>query len=140
MRLGQRRAEKRREGDYDAARAACAALLAGAAGSGRYGSGGDAARNSQRIFADLADNGRLDGKYTRAQIDRALRTPSLKGYEHPAAGDSGSSDSSSLSASSERDWTIPFSGLDFALFAAVGGPLLLLGGSLGRIARVRVES
>ena len=124
-----------------AAKAACAALLAGA----MLALAGTAAaatpqETSQRIFADLADNGRLDGKYTRAQIDRALHTPSLKGYERPAAGNTGSSDSARLTAASDSEWTIPFSGLDFALFAAVGGPLLLLGGSLGRIARVRVES
>ena len=124
-----------------AARAACVGLLAGAslvlAGPAAAATPQD---TSQQIFADLADNGRLDGKYTRVQIDRALHTPSLEGYERPAAVNPGSSNSAPLSASSERDWTIPFSGLDFALFAAVSGPLLLLGGSLGRVARVRAES
>jgi hypothetical protein len=123
-----------------AARAACAALLVGAtlvvAGPAAAATPQE---TSQRIFADLADNGRLDGKYTRGQVDRALRTPSLKGYEAPAAS-TPASNSASLAPASESDWTIPFSGLDFALFAAVSGPLLLLGGSLGRIARLRVES
>ena len=46
---------------------------------------------------------------------------------------------SSLPGSS-TDAPLPFSALDFALFAAVGGPLLLFGGSLGRLARVRVNA
>jgi hypothetical protein len=91
---------------------------------------------SQRIFADLADNGRLDGKYTRAQIDRALHTPSLRGYEaqrirRPA--------SVRVEASAEdgRGLSLPFSGIDLALLGAVGAPILLLGASRGRFARVR---
>ena len=42
--------------------------------------------------------------------------------------------------SSSADGPLPFSALDFALFAAVGGPLLLLGGGVGRLARVRVNA
>jgi hypothetical protein len=97
-------------------------------------------QTSQKIFADLADNGRLDGKYTKRQINRALHTPSLRGYGRPVpvkrpAGVS----SSPRAAKSASDRSLPFSGLDLALFAAVGGPLLLLGGSLGRLARLRVN-
>jgi len=43
-----------------------------------------AATITQKIYGDLADNGRLDGHYTRAQINRALHAPSLQGYERPA--------------------------------------------------------
>jgi hypothetical protein len=99
---------------------------------------------SQRIFADLADNGVLDGEYTPAQIDRALHNPSLRGYEQPplptplrqpaavapAAG----------AAEPGRDSTLPFSGIDLAFLAAVGAPILLLGASLGRFARVKPEA
>ena len=93
---------------------------------------------SQRIFADLADNGRLDGKYTRAQIARALHTPSLRGYEEaqplrrPA-----SVRPQPPSAESGRGLSLPFSGIDLALLAVVGAPILLLGASLGRFAHVR---
>jgi hypothetical protein len=96
-------------------------------------------QTSQRIFADLADNGRLDGQYTRAQINRALHTPSLKDYEgrghvaqaRPAPG--------ALPAAGGERGTLPFSGFDLALLGGVGGPLLLIGASLGRLARVNPD-
>ena len=95
---------------------------------------------SQRIFSDLADNGRLDGHYTRAQINRALHSPSLRGYDRPQPVRKLTSVPSSSTTSSSADGPLPFSGLDFALFAAVGGPLLLLGGGVGRLARVRMST
>lgn len=95
---------------------------------------------SQRIFSDLADNGRLDGHYTRVQINRALHSPSLRGYDRPQPVRKLTSVPSSSTPSSSADGPLPFSGLDFALFAAVGGPLLLLGGGVGRLARVRMST
>jgi hypothetical protein len=95
---------------------------------------------SQRIFADLADNGRLDGHYTRAQIDRALRTPSLKNYDPPASAPSApKSPSRAVPSAPDARPSVPFSGLDLALFGAVGVPLLLLGASLGHLARLKPE-
>jgi hypothetical protein len=95
---------------------------------------------SQRIFADLADNGRLDGHYTRAQIDRALRSPSLKNYEPPASAPSAPKPpSQAVPSASDARGSVPFSGLDLALFGAVGVPLLLLGASLGHLARLKPE-
>jgi hypothetical protein len=97
-------------------------------------------QTSQRIFADLADNGRLDGHYTRAQIDRALRTPSLKNYDPPAnAPPAPKSPSRAVSSAPDPRPSVPFSGLDLALFGAVGVPLLLLGASLGHLARLKPE-
>ena len=90
---------------------------------------------SQRIFADLADNGRLDGKYTRAQIDRALHTPSLRGYEEARPTRKPTSvRAQAPSAEGGRGVSLPFSGIDLALLGAVGAPILLLGASLGRLA------
>jgi hypothetical protein len=94
---------------------------------------------SQRIFADLADNGRLDGKYTRAQIDQALHTPSLRGYEHPSIRRPAFVRPEAPSAEDGRAFSLPFSGIDLALLAVVGAPILLLGASLGRFARMRPE-
>jgi len=93
---------------------------------------------SQRIFADLADNGRLDGRYTRAQINRALRSPSLQVYEQPRRSPAVVAPTA-LPPSGSGGGSLPFSGLDLALFGGVGGPLLLLGASLGRLARVKPE-
>lgn len=90
---------------------------------------------SQRIFADLADNGRLDGHYSRVQINRALHAPSLQGYEGPALKPAVVAPKGAPPA--DPGGSLPFSGLDLALFGGVGGPLLLLGASLGRFARIK---
>ena len=90
---------------------------------------------TQRIFADLADNGRLDGHYTRRQINRALRAPSLQSYERPARNPVVVVPTAAPAAG--QSGSVPFSGLDLALFGGVGGPLLLLGASLGRFGRLR---
>jgi hypothetical protein len=39
----------------------------------------------------------------------------------------------------DADRALPFTGIDLALFGAVSVPLLLLGASLGRVARVKPE-
>ncbi len=118
---------------------ACAGLTVGAI-LGLAGPAAATPDTSQRIFSDLADNGRLDGNYTRAQINRALHAPSLRGYDRgQPVGKLASAPRSSIPSSS-ADGPLPFSGLDFVLFAAVGGPLLLVGGGVGRLARVRVSA
>ena len=123
------------KGSWAALAAGTALVLVGAAAAATP------QQTSQRIFADLADNGRLDGKYTRAQIDRALHTPSLRGYEQadPVRLPAGSVRPETASAQRGRGLSLPFSGIDLALLAAVGAPLLLLGASLGRFARVKPE-
>jgi hypothetical protein len=110
-------------------------LLAGAAAAATP------QQTTQRIFADLADNGRLDRPWTKAQIDRALHTPSLKEYDQPSrpAPIRRPAAVRSPGASAQADRALPFSGIDLALFAVVGAPLLLLGASLGRLARVKPE-
>jgi hypothetical protein len=94
---------------------------------------------SQRIFRDLADNGKLDGHYTRAQINRALHSPPLKGYERPVRPIPEPAAPRILPAVADTRGPLPFSGIDLALFGGVGGPLLLLGATLGRVARVRAQ-
>ena len=98
-------------------------------------------QTSQKIFADLADNGRLDGHYTAAQINRALRSPSLQRYEsrtHRDAPVQATAPPGPPSAG-DRPGSLPFSGLDLALLLGVGGPLLLLGASMGRFVRIKPE-
>jgi len=97
---------------------------------------------SQRIFSDLADNGRLDGNYTRGQIARALHSPSLRRFQvHESRSLSTPlpATTSSPSNAGGRARSLPFSGLDLAFFGGVGAPLLLVGASLGRLARVRAQ-
>ncbi len=123
-----------------AALLACAGLTTGAILTLAGPAAAAAPDTSQRIFSDLADNGRLDGHYTRAQINRALHSPSLRGYDRSQPVRKPTSAHRSSVPDSSADGPLPFSALDFALFAAVGGPLLLLGGSVGRLARVRVNA
>jgi hypothetical protein len=125
-----------------AARGAWVALVAGTA---LFLVGAAAAATpqqiSQQIFADLADNGRLDRPWTQAQIDRALHTPSLKVYEQPSRPNPIRRPTVARPPAepAEADRALPFTGIDLALFGAVGVPLLLLGASIGRVARVKPE-
>jgi hypothetical protein len=91
-----------------------------------------AAASPQRIYKDLADNGRLDAKYRRADIARAfnlervIRTDRQPPVRRPAAVTPGPT-------SARRDGRrVPFTGLDLALLTVGGGPLLLIGVGLRR--------
>jgi hypothetical protein len=92
----------------------------------------------QKIYGDLADNGRLDGRYCASDIDRALHTPSLQRYELRTRASKPPATRAIVHppAATDSRGPLPFSGLDLALFGGVGAPLLLIGASLGRIARV----
>ena len=92
------------------------------------------AASPQRIYKDLADNGRLDGNYSRADIARALnlrqvvktdRSMSPPATRRPAA----VSAAATPKASAGR---MPFTGLDVVLLLVGGGPLLLIGLGLRR--------
>jgi hypothetical protein len=123
-----------------AARGVVAALAAGAILAQAGAAAAATPRQiSQRIFADLADNGRLDAHYTRKQINRALHAPSLQGYEQQPVSKPAAVVPAAVPPA-DPPGSIPFSGLDLALFGGVGGPLLLLGASLGRLARVKPEA
>jgi hypothetical protein len=87
----------------------------------------------QEIYKDLADNGRLDGRYSRSDIarafnlDRVIRTDVRKAprMRRPEAARVRAD-----TAGGER--LIPFTGLDLALLTVGGGPLLLIGLGLRR--------
>jgi hypothetical protein len=108
----------------------CALLLAS----------GASAATPQQIYRDLADNGRLDRKYSRADVNRALRNPSLPGYARPerVARSPQSFTPPAAEPSGGDGGALPFSGLDLALFIAIGGPLLLIAGSMRHLARTKV--
>jgi hypothetical protein len=95
--------------------------------------GGATAASPQRIYKDLADNGRLDGRYNRADIARALNLQqvvktdrSLAPVRRPAA----AAPKAAVDRKSVR--RVPFTGLDLALLTVGGGPLLLIGIGLRR--------
>jgi hypothetical protein len=107
-----------------------ALLTAGSAG----------AATPQQIYRDLADNGRLDRTYSRADLDRALTNPSIPAYARPAWQPVRTPQARPGPAAPgpsvvEGRRSLPFTGLDAALFGAVGGPLLLLGAGMRRFVR-----
>jgi hypothetical protein len=98
-----------------------------------------AAATPQTIYRDLADNGRLDRHYSKRDINRALHMPSLLRYELEDSSRGAQSTRTPRvpsTPSPEKARSIPFTGLDLALFGGVGGPLLVLGAGLGRLLRV----
>ena len=102
------------------------------------------AATPQQIYRDLADNGRLDRKYSRADLDRALSNASLPAYARPEyvprTPQSRPAPAVAVAPASVDDSrSLPFTGLDAAFFAAVGAPLLLLGAGMRRYARETPE-
>lgn len=110
---------------------ACALLTGGAA----------SAATPQQIFRDIADNGKLDRKYSQRDIERALRHPggadaALEKQVAPQRKPAVVSKPRSAARSADRGG-LPFTGLDLALLTAGGGPLLLLGAALRRLSPAR---
>ena len=97
------------------------------------------AATPQQIYRDLADNGRLDRKYSRADIERAFGNPSIPAYARPEnvprTPQARPARAVVPTDSVDDGRSLPFTGLDAALFGAVGGPLLLLGAGMRRFAR-----
>jgi hypothetical protein len=91
------------------------------------------AASPQKIYKDLADNGKLDGRYSRSDIarafnlDRVVRTDvrNAPPVRRPAA-------APVRAETSAGERTIPFTSLDVALLIVGGGPLLLIGMALRR--------
>ena len=99
------------------------------------------AASPQKIYRDLADNGRLDHHYSKRDINRALHMPSLQRYELDTARSQPDRTPSTHATpvAAEKARALPFTGIDLALFGGVGGPLLLLGAGLGRLVRLREQ-
>ena len=88
-----------------------------------------------QIYRDFADNGRLDMKYSKADLDRALKDAVLQGYGNgnvtqglpAAAGEAG--------GAAGAAGILPFTGLDLTLMALGGGALLAAGAGLRRLSK-----
>ena len=94
------------------------------------------AATPQKIYRDLADNGKLDGRYTRADIERAFDLPPVVATDAQLPRKpirvAPTSEAAPPRATGQADRRIPFSALDAALLVAGGGPLLLIGAGLRR--------
>ena len=108
------------------------------------------AASPRQVYADFADNGRLDATYTRADLEAALRNATLGGYEDAGTvgrmkteikkklgGGAPAGAQEDLAQTGAAGGALPFTGFDLALI--VGGALFLLalGGGLRRVARTR---
>lgn len=93
-----------------------------------------AAASPQTIYKDLADNGRLDGRYAQADIARAFNLDRVVGTDQrrPAQAEAQAPVTPTPRRAERSDPTIPFTGLDVALLIVGGGPLLLIGIGLRR--------
>jgi len=126
---------------------------------------GALAATPQDIYRDYADNGRLDGKYSRPDLDRALTNAAIQAYGKPSTGGlkpaveeeikestSGGTSGSTTGGTSggtsggqasggtapvQSSGGLPFTGLDLTLIVLGALGLILLGAALRRVARQR---
>lgn len=94
------------------------------------------AATPRQIYRDFADNGRLDGHYSKQDLDRALKSAVLQGYGEGGV-ESGLAPvaQSRGVAATEVQGRLPFTGLDLALMVVGGGMLILVGFGLRRLGR-----
>jgi len=92
----------------------------------------------QQIYRDYADNGRLDAKYSQADLQRAQKDSALQGYPH--VGVQGAVEQALGAQAVKSKGGLPFTGLDLALLAAGGGLLLVAGTGLRKFGRAKPKS
>ncbi|HEU0305024.1 MAG TPA: hypothetical protein VFR32_10645 [Gaiellaceae bacterium] len=115
------------------------------------------AATPQEIYRDYADNGRLDGNYTPADLERVLKDAAVQQYGKPgdeglkpaveeeeegaagggAAGGGTAGGQAGGPAPVESTGGLPFTGLDLGLIVAGALGLVFLGTALRRVARQR---
>lgn len=95
------------------------------------------------IYADYADNSRLDRTYSDSDLRNALNDAAVQGYGNPTLtpGMRGEIEeqleSEDVGAVGRTGGTLPFTGVDLALLTVGAGFLLLLGLGFRRLGRVR---
>lgn len=114
------------------------------------------AASPQTIYRDYADNGRLDSKYSPADLERALNNAVVQGYgkdkqkglkpavekqvkESTKGQTTGSSQPTGGTSPTavQTSGGLPFTGLDLSLITLGALGLILLGAALRRFARQR---
>ena len=107
------------------------------------------AADATPVITDVAKDGRVDGTYTKAQLNAALKSPLLKQYggtgaveavttkkAAPAKSTSGQKQVSSVAPPATGTASkLPFTGLEALLFGGIGLGLAGAGGVLRRLGR-----
>ena len=95
-----------------------------------------------QIYRDYQDNGRLDGRYSVADLQAALQSPSVQGYGGPTIVPGMRrevrrklGEQHGLNTENKATGGLPFTGFDLALLTAGGALLLTVGFGLRRVAR-----
>jgi hypothetical protein len=96
-----------------------------------------------QIYRDFEDNGRLDGRYSIADLRAALRNPSIQGYGKPTLEpemrreiERKLGEQRGVRTTRTREG-LPFTGFDLALLTVGGTMLLGVGLGLRRVARAK---
>jgi hypothetical protein len=95
-----------------------------------------------QIYRDYQDNGRLDGRYSVADLQAALQSPAVQGYGGPTIVPGMRQEvrrklgeQHGLNTENKATGGLPFTGFDLALLTAGGLLLLTVGFGLRRVAR-----
>lgn len=101
------------------------------------------AATPQQIYRDFADNGKLDGHYSRADLLRAQKNLAIQGYgsptktglKHAIKKQAVKGAKKTAAAPVKKSGGLPFTGVDLALISIGGVMLLAFGAGLRRFAR-----
>jgi hypothetical protein len=97
-----------------------------------------ASASPREIYADYADNSRLDQTYSESDLRKALADTTIQGYGKPTVKTGlRPAIQQQLGAVGQSGGTLPFTGVDLALLTAGAGLLLLFGLGFRRLGRVR---
>jgi hypothetical protein len=101
--------------------------------------------STSAIISDVAKDGKVDGHYSKAQLQAALKSPLLAQYggaggvagvQSAAASKKGVAGvQGSVPQPTSSSGTLPFTGSDIAIFLIVGGALVTAGIGLRRLGR-----
>jgi hypothetical protein len=108
------------------------------------------AASPTQVYRDYEDNGRLDGRYSIAELQAALRNPAVQGYGSPTivpgmkrevqrklGEQHGNLNTTNLNTTVQKSGGLPFTGFDLALLTVGGAILLSVGVGLRRVARAK---
>lgn len=101
-----------------------------------------AAATPSEIYADYADNGRLDKVYSAGDLQGALNSAVIQGYGSPTVTPGFRAEvkkklNQNVSVAGKSRGTLPFTGVDLALLTAGACVLLLMGWGFRRLGRAR---